>query len=318
MNGFSEIKKILGSKVKENEPMSIHTTLQIGGPAKLFVTTRKEDELIHFIELAKKYEIPYLVIGEGSDLLVSDKGINSLVIKVTISGIKTKGKTSLEVYAGENLQDLIDTANSMGFQGMESMAGIPGSVGGAIYGNAGAYGQSISDHVVSIKFVRGGKVRTFKKRGCKFSYRDSIFKSHKGWVILSGEFRFSKGEANELKLKSKEIKQIRSKKYPPGVKCPGSFFKNVLLEEVPARYIKNIPEEKIMFGKIPTGYLMEAVGANGAQKGKVKIAEYHGNLIINTGGGTARDFVDLAFSFGKKVKNKFGIKLEPEVQLIGF
>ena len=176
MNGFSEIKKILGKKVIENEPMSSHTTLEIGGPARLFVTANAEGELIHFIELAGKYKIPYLVIGEGSDLLVSDKGVSSMVIKIDISGLRTKGKNGLEVFAGENLQDTIDTANKMGFCGMESMAGIPGSIGGAIYGNAGAYGQAISNRIVLVRFLRDGEIKTFKKKGCKFSYRDSIFK----------------------------------------------------------------------------------------------------------------------------------------------
>ena len=303
-------------KWQKDEPMSRHTTLQIGGPAKMLIEVGEEETLIKLLEKIDTQE-KFMVIGEGSDLLVSDKGYKGVVIVNRVEGIK-KENTHFQVKAGTSLADFIDFVNRSGCQGIESMAGIPGTVGGAIYGNAGAYGQATCDHLISVKFFKEGKVVSWKKRGLKFSYRGSIFKRNKGWIILSATFMFPKGVASELCLKSKEIVAIRARKYPQGVKCPGSFFKNVLLKDVPAESLRKIPEDKIIFGKIPSGYLMQSVGANGARKGRVEIAGYHGNLIINLGGGQAKDFIHLADFYRDKVEKKFGIKLEPEVQLIGF
>lgn len=316
------MNKLLERFIRENnlkaltaEPMSKHTTLKIGGPAKKLIEVGDEEMLLKLLQISRTEK--FMVIGEGSDLLVSDTGYDGLIIVNKVKGIERK-ISHFEVKGGTSLTDFINYVNASGHQGIESMAGIPGTVGGAIYGNAGAYGQAISDRLKSVKFFKDGKVVTWKRRILKFSYRGSIFKGHKGWVILSASFEFPKGDASELSLKSKEIISMRAGKYPPGVKCPGSFFKNVLLKEVSAESLKKIPEDKIIFGKIPSGYLMQAVGANGASKGRVEIAEYHGNLIINKGGGKAKDFIDLANHYRDKVEKKFGIKLEPEVQLVGF
>ncbi|OGM67844.1 UDP-N-acetylenolpyruvoylglucosamine reductase [Candidatus Woesebacteria bacterium RIFCSPLOWO2_01_FULL_43_11] len=315
--------KKLEEFIKENrlkgfksEPMSKHTTLQIGGPSKMLIEVSGEETLLKLLQELIPQE-KFIVIGEGSDLLVSDKGYDGVVIVNRVEGI-SKENGHFEIKAGTSLAEFIDFVNRSGSQGIESMAGIPGTVGGAIYGNAGAYGQAICDHLKSVKFFKDGKVVIWKKRRLRFSYRESVFKGHKSWIILSATFQFPKGKSSELVSKSKEIIAMRAGKYPEGVRCPGSFFKNVLLKDVSAESLKRIPEDKIIFGKIPSGYLMQSVGAIGARKGRVEIAEYHGNLIINLGGGKAKDFIDLANFYRDKVEKKFGIKLEPEVQLIGF
>lgn len=305
-----------GIKGFTREPLSKHTTLQIGGPAKMLLEVNGEEILLKILEILYTRE-KYMVIGQGSDLLVSDKGYDGIVIVNRVKSIKQKAG-SFEVKAGTGLAEFIDFVNKAGRRGIESMAGIPGTVGGAIFGNAGAYGQAISDHLKSVKFFKDGKAVVWKKRSLQFSYRESLFKRHKSWVILSAIFEFPNGNSSELILKSKEIIKMRANKYPPGVKCPGSYFKNVLLADVSAESLKKIPEEKIIFGKIPSGFLMELVGANGARKGRVEIAKHHGNLIINLGGGKAKDFIKLANYYRSKVDKKFGIRLEPEVQLVGF
>ena len=316
IHGFFKIRKELGKKVLQNEPMSEYTTLGLGGPARLLTVVKKEEELKKYIELAVKNDVLLLIIGEGSDLLVSDEGFDGFVIVNKVEGIKLI-KDKVVVKSGTNLQKFINFCIDKGFSGMEKMSGIPGTVGGAIYGNAGAYGQTASDYLISVKSFDGKKLRLFTKKQCKFGYRESIFKKNRE-VILEAEFKFEKGVPEFLKKVSLDTITLRNQRYHTGSKCPGSFFKNVIVSELKLDILSKIPRDKIVFGKIPAGYLMEAVGAKGQQRGSVKIANDHGNLIINLGNGTAKDFMDLAFEFAKKVEKKFGIKLEPEVQLIGF
>jgi len=159
----------------------------------------------------------------------------------------------------------------------------------------------------------GKKVRTLTKDDCKFSYRDSIFK-HKEWIVLSATFTLGRGDKKLLLSKSKSIIKTRNAKYPPGLKCPGSFFKNVLVKRVSKESLKKIDQSKIIDGKIPTGYLLEVIGARGMKQGGVYIPEYHGNLLVNDGTATYKDVIGLAKKLKTKVKKQFGIELEEEVR----
>ncbi len=303
-------------KFINQEPLSKHTTLKLGGTAKYFSEARSEKELIELLDYARKNSISYLVIGEGSNLLVSDQGFGGLIIKNSIRGIFLKG-SMINVKSGTSLQELVDFANNNGLRGLEHLTGIPGTVGGAVYGNAGAYGQSISDYLVRVKILQNGKEKWVNKIDCGFGYRESFFKKDKS-IILAAELGLDKGSSEELKSESAKILSERLKKYKPGIMCPGSFFKNILESDLSKEQLGKIPPEKIVYGKIPAGYLLENVGAKGEKLGKIKVAEYHGNLFINLGGGSAKDFYDLATKYKNKVKEKFGITLEPEVQLVGF
>ncbi|MEK9178771.1 MAG: UDP-N-acetylenolpyruvoylglucosamine reductase, partial [Patescibacteria group bacterium] len=155
------------------------------------------------------------------------------------------------------------------------------------------------------------------KDECNFSYRDSDFKKNK-YVLLEAEFRLDKGDTEALKKEVNETLTIRLKKYKPGIACPGSFFKNVQVKDLSRQQLEKIPKEKIVYEKIPAGYLLEEVGAKGAKKGEIEIAAFHANLFMNKGKGTSQDFFALSQEFRQKVKEKFGIELESEVQLIGF
>lgn len=303
--------------IQKDIPLKDYTTLKIGGPAKFFIEVASEEDLKEAITHAVDTDNPYLIIGAGSDLLVSDSGFAGLVIKCNLQGIQIV-ENNLIVSSGMPLQDLVDFANKNGLSGLEKLAGIPGTVGGAIYGNAGAYGQAISDHLVNVKVYDGENEILISKNECGFEYRKSIFKDKKLLVILGAEFKLEPGNSQTLTNLSKETIELRSKKYPAGIKCPGSFFKNVVTGNLPVEILVNIPEDKIIYGKIPSGYLMEAVGANGARKGDVEVASYHGNLLLNVGDAKASDFFKLAKEYKQKVKEKFGIELEPEVQLVGF
>ncbi len=305
------------SSLKENVPLAPYTTLRLGGPARYFVEAKTADQVMEAVCWAKEEEIPFLLVGCGSNLLVSDKGFPGLVVRNLDKGIIRKGN-KLQVKGGTLLGVLIDSSINAGLGGLEKMAGIPGTVAGAIYGNAGAYGQEISDHMASVLVFDGAGVRRFSRKDCRFSYRSSVFKSNKDLLILEAEFVLSPQDKSVLKAEARKIIEMRAQKYPPTLLCPGSFFRNLRIDDLPDEAVSKIPKEKIIKGKVPAGYLLEAVGARGSSLGGIKVADYHGNLFINMGNGTAQDFWTLVHRSQRKVKEKFGILLEPEVQMIGF
>lgn len=311
------MKSLKLKAIREDVPLVPYTTLGIGGRARFFCEVEEEKELFEVISWARKKKIPFIVIGSGSNLLVSEGGYEGLVIRDKVEGLRKRGRR-IFVRGGTPLSDLVDFANWSGLSGLEKLTGIPGTVAGAIYGNAGAYGQTISDHLIHVSFFDGRKIVRFLKEECRFDYRESLFKKRKHLIILEAEFRLGEDNPQILAKASREILALRREKYPEGLKSPGSFFKNIVADRLPKKILKKIPPERIIYGKIPAGYLLEEVGAKGKRRGDIFIAEYHGNLFINRGKGKARDFIDLAREYQAKVAKRFGITLEPEVQLVGF
>lgn len=301
---------------EDSYPLSSVTTLSIGGPAKKFVSVFSEEELIEAIRFAKKQRLSFLVIGSGSNLLVSDDGFEGLVIKNQISGIEQTGSI-VKVKSGTVLKNLVDYSIQKALSGLQNLSGIPGTIGGAVYGNAGAYGQSISDSLVNIIALNPDtyQVSEFQKQQCGFAYRDSIFKRNR-FIILEASFELTHEKTETLLAESRGVLAKRAVKYPEGIKCPGSFFKNLVAADLPPQILKNVPQDKIVFGKVPAGTLLEMVGAKGQCLENIEIAPYHANLFLNQGKGTAKAFYDLAKTYSLKVREKFGITLEPEVQLI--
>ena len=297
------------------ENLSGHTTVNIGGEALFYIEVENEEGLIYWLKKARSYQIPYLVIGGGSNILVSDQGFGGLVIKNSCIGINVSGNKII-VKAGESLQNTINVAITAGLAGIEAMSWIPGTIGGAIRGNAGAYGQTISDHLMKVKIFDGEKVKWLSKNECVFSYRSSIFKKN-SWVILEAEFEFLTGDKQKLRSKADEIIKIRKVKFPLDISCSGSFFKNIVASELPQRILSKIPRDKIVYDKISAGYLLEEVGAKGKSIGGVEISKSHANLVINKGKGSAKDFYTLTSEYKMKVEKEFGIKLFPEVELVG-
>jgi UDP-N-acetylmuramate dehydrogenase len=293
------------------------TTLQIGGPAQYFIEVNTKEELTEALRFAEENSLPFLVIGGGSNLLISDQGFEGLIIKNSIPGIKREGD-NFRVSAGVSLQDLVDLTIEEGLDGIYKMTGVPGTVGGAIYGRAGAYGHSITDYLVEVTVYnpKTKEVKTLQKDQIKFGYRDSEFKIN-GLIILEAVFGpLPKKDQAEIKKEAGEIRAKREAKYTPGTLSPGSFFKNVIAEDLPPNILEKVKEDITPFGKIPAGRLIERVGGKGDKLGQIKIAENHGNTFINLGEGTADDFYNLAKKYFKLVKDEFNIELEPEVQLI--
>ena len=299
-------------QVKKNYKLKKFTTMAIGGPASYFVTAKTERDLEQALEFARKSRLPWYVVGEGSNLIVSDKGYRGVIIQCQILNVKFQ-KNIVTVGAGYNLLKLIWQLDKLGVAGMERMAGVPGTVGGATYGCAGAYGQEIKDHLVSVRFWDGRRFRDLSRRQCQFSYRFSVFKKHKNWIIVSAAFRLPQGNPKELLKISRDTIKLRAKKYWPGLKCPGSFFKNLLVSDI------KVPRELsdlVVYRKLPAGVLLERVRAKGMRQGNIQVAGHHANLIYNPGGGTAADVKKLARKLQTLVKKKFGIIIDEEVQYL--
>lgn len=279
--------------------------------------TADADSLTAALRIAAEFAAPRLVIGGGTNLVVSDAGFDGIVLRYTGSRVVRKGNV-LEVEAGAVLQDIVDTSNGLGLQGLETMTGIPGYLGGAIYGNAGAYGRSIQEIVEAVQVFDGERVVWMRNPDCEFRYRESVFKERKEWIILSAKLRFEGADAPELSKTSAEIRTIRDAKYPPTMKCAGSIFKNLLLAELPARVQREIPAQVIREGKVPSAWFLEQIGAKGLRRGDIQVASYHANLIYNDGAGTADDLVAIIRDLKQRVRERFGIDLEEEIQYIGF
>ena len=263
--------------------------------------------------MVRETQIPHTVIGGGSNLVVGENGFAGMVLRYVQRAIVIDG-LQVTVNSGASLQDLVDETVAQGLKGLETMTGIPGWVGGAIYGNAGAYGHSIHERVESVRYFDGSEFRTMGNAGCEFHYRESIFKRRKDWIIVSATLRMDQGDSEELQAIADGIRKTRDAKYPPTMKCAGSIFKNLLVRELPAGL--DLPASVVREGKVPSAYFLEQAGAKGMSDGPIRVADYHANLIYNEGGGTSVQVASIVNELKRRVLEKFGIALEEEVQWV--
>jgi UDP-N-acetylmuramate dehydrogenase len=306
-------------KIKEKIPLKEYTTFKIGGPARYFFVAKSKEDLKNAILWAKKKKLPFFILGGGSNVLFSDNGFNGLVIKLQNTQYEIRN-TKIVAEAGVPLQKLVLESVKKGLSGLENLAGIPGTLGGAIWGNAGAFGREIGDLVEEVKILQiaNGKLQivNLKKEDCKFGYRESIFKK-KNWIILEATLKLKKGKKKEIEEKIKKILRLRKEKQPLEFPSAGSVFKNVPIKKVPKK-IREKFKEKIKDGFLPAGVLIDAVGLKGFQIGGAKISEKHANFIVNVGEAKASDVKELIEKIKKGVKKKFKIQLEEEIKLVGF
>ena len=311
---LSGLAAIPGLKFTENVPLSSVTRFAIGGPARILADASSEAALIAAVEVVGG--TPHTLIGGGTNLVADDRGFPGVVLRYNANRIEIDGPV-VRVAAGAVLQDLVDATVAAGLEGLHTMTGIPGWVGGAIYGNAGAYGHSIHEFVESVRFFDGSAVREIGNAGCEFHYRESVFKSHKDWIVLEATLRLSPGDPTELRVAAGGILKIRNEKYPPSMRCAGSIFKNLILSELPEGVRNQVPERVIREGKVPSAYFLELAGAKGMVLGGVRVADYHANLIYNANGGTSQQVRELIATLKSRVKERCGLVLEEEVQYLG-
>lgn len=313
------LQKLPGAK--KNIPLKEYTTYKIGGPARYFFIAKSRDDLTAVAQISKELKLPAFILGGGSNLLISDKGFNGLVIKIDISDIEISG-SKVVAGAGAGLTKLAYSAADNGLSGLEWSAGIPGTLGGAIYGNAQAFGTKICDAVESVEAInlKTLELKNLTKKQCQFSLKSSIFKKNKNWVAVSAVLVFEKGDADQAKDKIKEFLEYRRTRHPIDFPSAGSTFVNPEIKIKNKKLLEKYPElndynEK---GIIPAGFMIAKSGLAGKKIGDAQISEKHANFIINLGTAKAKDVLALIKLAQSNVKKNFGINLEPEVQFVGF
>ncbi|MDF1543882.1 MAG: UDP-N-acetylmuramate dehydrogenase [bacterium] len=294
----------LGPKLVRDLAMAEFTSYQTGGKAAFFYPASEAKEVGQAINAARRYEIPLFLLGGGTNILVSDKGFDGLVVRVTVKGIERIESNQVRCGAGEQLEDLVDFATANGLTGIEFAAGIVGSVGGAVYGNAGAYGGEVGRIVSQMEVVKSDGVIGFVGAEFgQFAYRDSAFKRNDA-VLIRADFQLEPGDPELIRKRVDEIIETREEKLPYEHPSAGCFF-------------KNIPDDSQPHGKLAAGKLLEEIGAKGMTVGGATVSDRHANIIVNTGGATSKDIRELADKLKVKVYDKFGIMLEEEVIQVG-
>lgn len=293
----------LAERLRKNHPLAPFTTLKIGGPADWYFPARTPDELAEALRCARDGNIPVTFLGDGSNVLISDLGIRGLVVHNRAQTIERRGD-NLYAQSGAILADLVDRSRAEALTGLEFAAGIYGSVGGAVFGNAGAYGKAMADILLTATVLTGeGAQQTVANRDLEFTYRRSACRD-KGWIVLDSEFGLQPGDKEAIGAEIDRIIAIRATKLPTELPSAGSYFKNI---EDPAAE----------FGKIPAGRLLEAVGAKSMRVGGAGVYKKHANVIVNLGGATAADVLALAAKMKNAVFAEYGIELHPEVRFLG-
>lgn len=325
---YAKLKEILKDNLSEDEQLSLHSTLGLGGKAKYFYRAKNISNLILAITTCQKFKIPYLVIGVGSNVVISDEGFTGCIIKNearNLSFIKDKSQAIAD--SGVLLSRLILEAASYDFGGLEFLYGIPGTIGGAIYSNAGTFGGAIGDFIISATlFFPNGSVKRVTKKWMFFNYRDSKLRHlNPKPIILSVKFQLARNRKEEILRKIQQYQKIRSTKQP-WESSAGSYFKNPKVDRTWAKKYLNMMGEKDVVlrdivektGHIPAGWLLEQAGAKRIRIKAARVSKKHANFIINYKNRAKSSQVkELAKVLQQKVHEKFGIKLEEEIEYIG-
>lgn len=297
---------------KKNTRLAPLTTFGIGGVAERFFSTDSPEELIGLIEESKRNGKPFRLFAGGSNVIFPDGKLEGITVRV-FGGRSTVVGDRITADAGVSLAEVVKKSVNKGLIGLETLSGIPGTIGGAVVGNAGAYGHSIGETVEMVEIWDGKVRRWLGGTACLFRYRESLFK-RRPYVVLRVVLKLKRGSRTKLAAISRGIIETRLRKYRPGLRCPGSFFKNVLVGEISKKSLGLVDRSKIIDGKIPAGYLLEAVGACGLSCGGISVAGFHGNLVMNDGRGTAKEVRKMASILKGRVRRRFGIELREEVR----
>jgi UDP-N-acetylmuramate dehydrogenase len=284
--------------VREHEPLGPHSWYGIGGRARYFLALEDDGALPELIARLTSERVPYLVIGAASNTLFAADELPGLTIKLSTEKLATDGSRVI-VSAGYLMPKLAADTARAGRTGLEFGAGVPGTVGGSVVGNAGAFGREVKDGLISVDLVDPqGRLQSLTAADCRFAYRDSIFKSQKeGWVVRIATFETSEDDPSRIRERIKEVQRHRRQTQPIEKRSLGSTFKNP-------------PGDA-------AGRLIDACGLKGRRVGGAQISEKHANFIVNLGGASADDVLALMAEMRNRVFERFGIELEPEVRVIG-
>lgn len=304
---MEDIEKMLqdviatNKNILKNEPMSKHTSFKIGGNADFFIIVSFVDELKGVLKIAKSQKIPVTIVGNGTNLLVQEGGIRGFVIKLNLNSFKIKRSSNdvqITVESGMALAALSLIAEKEEITGLEFLSGIPGTIGGAIRMNAGAYGREMKDIVIKTRYMTyDGKIKTLSLEEHRFEYRNSIFSQLKDVIILDTTLKVTKGNKKEIDEKIEEYSKSRKEKQPLEYPNAGSTFKRV------DGYI--------------TAKLIDECGLKGYSIGDAEISTKHAGFVINKGKATARDVLNLVEFVKGEIKKKFDVNIELEIIVLG-
>lgn len=296
MIDLEEIKKFFRGHIALNEPLANYTSIKVGGPADYFLEPADKADVIQLVRYLRQHGFPYLVLGRGSNLLVSDEGYRGAVICMEegLSNVGQQGELVV-AEAGAKLSKFVEFCIQHELAGVEMLAGIPGTIGGAVVMNAGAHGSEISDYLVDVEVLRGEGVQRVKKTDAQFAYRTSAFTQD---VVLEASFKLPKGNKDELIKRRSEFLRERNLKQPTNLPNTGSMFKN--------------PRGNF------AAKLIEQAGLKGKRVGDAQISDKHANFIVNLGNARASDIMTLLDLAQRTVYQNTGILMELEVKLVGF
>ncbi|MDO4270763.1 MAG: UDP-N-acetylmuramate dehydrogenase [Eubacteriales bacterium] len=285
-------------EIKENEPMRRHTTFAIGGPADLFLSPKTAEELAAVLAVLRQRQIPLLLLGNGSNMLVSDEGVRGAVVCMTeLDDVRAEDGGTVTAEAGALLSRIARRAQRAGLTGAEFAGGIPGSLGGAVFMNAGAYDGQMAGIVEQTDYLDGeGELRTLKGAAHGFDYRRSVFRDHPDWTVVRSVLRLQPGEPAVILDKMNDFAQRRRDKQPLNFPSAGSTFKR------PAGHF--------------AGQLIEKAGLKGTSVGAAQVSEKHAGFLINRGGATCGDMLRLIELVQQRVRAQFGVELECEVRIV--
>ena len=305
--------------VKENVSLKEYTTFKIGGKARYFMTIQSLEDLRDALLFADEHKVSYVILAGGSNVLIADNGFDGLVIHMK-NDVITMKDTNITIGAGAELMDLILFAARKGLGGMENMTGIPGSIGGAVRGNAAAFGTETKDLLQSVEVLdtKTDEIVTFDVQKCHFSYRSSVFKSEGSYIVLSATFNFVKGDEAQIEQNMYNILSKRNAKHIQNIQSAGSFFINPEVSDELQEDFHKEKGVKSRNGRVPAGWLLDLAGVYKKKIGGIQAGETHANYFINDGTGTAEQVMQLAAVARSRVRNEFGVQLQEEVTYIGF
>ena len=294
---IEKLKQIQNLKVEENVMLKKYTTFKVGGPANIFVTPRTEQALMNLTQIINKTDQSYFVLGKGSNIIVGDKGYNGIIIYTgQLDKIKVDNNT-IVAQSGATLKDIAEIAQDYSLTGMEFASGIPGTLGGAVFMNAGAYGGEMNDIIQKVSAVdQKGQKKVMPKKELNLSYRSSIFQENE-YIILDAFLKLTKGNKDDIRAKMDKLERKRKNKQPLEYPSAGSSFKR--------------PKDHY------TGPLIEKANMKGYQIGGAQVSEKHAGFIVNKGNATAQDIVKLIQKIQKEVYAISGVKLKPEPKFLG-
>lgn len=319
----AELSARFGAQYKEHEPLAKHVNFRIGGPARYFIEAKTSADIVDAVAHAQHAGVPWFVLGGGSNTLVSDAGFDGLVIKVANRGMKVDG-TRVIAEAGVISAAIARATAEKGLRGFEWAISLPGTVGGAVRGNAGCFGGETKDSVESVRVLHDGVVQTLRRDELHFGYRHSVFKTPERAhdVILDVTLVLREGERAEAMAQLEKNLSGRKASQPLGSSSAGCMFKNFEyadggdITKLDGQY--GVPEDFKTRKRIPAGWIIDQVGLKGARIGDAMVSDVHGNFLVNKGAATADQIVELIALIKTRVRNEVGIQLTEEVQYLGF